>query len=403
MHVLIVHQAFAHAGEPGGTRHFEFARYLVKHGHRVTVLAGQVNHLTGSVSPAMTPDAVDGIRIIRPYTYRRIHKSFVHRVISFVSFMLTSAWAGLWVKNVDVVVGTSPPILQGVTAWLIARTKRVPFVFEVRDLWPAFAIELGVVKSRLVIRVAQSLERFLYRSADRLIVNSPGFVAHVQRVSARTPSLIPNGVDTSMFQPSRRGDAFRARWLADGCFVALYAGAHGLANDLHVLLDAAALLSDEPLIKLVFVGDGKERTALEAAARTRGLRNVIFDGAHPKEVMPEVIAAADVCVAILRDIPLFRTTYPNKVFDYMAAGKPTLVAIDGVIREVIEAAGGGVFVPPGDASQLAAALRTLASDPEACLRMGRNARDYVSTKFNRDDQAAAFSVLLRQCVDETTV
>ena len=404
MHVLIIHQAFASATEAGGTRHYEFARHLVSQGHRVTVVAGRINYLTGAdLKNESAASAEPGIVIVRPYTYRAIHKSFVHRAASYVSFMLSSGLAALGVRHVDIVVGTSPPILQGATAWLVARLKRIPLVFEVRDLWPDFAIELKILKNPLIIAAARRLERFLYRHADKLLVNSPGFVPHVQAVSGRTPALIPNGVDGLLFSPVESGARFRERWQAADRFVALYAGAHGTANNLETVLEAAKLLSDRTSILFVLVGDGKEKPKLEAFAKSYGLENVRFERAQPKDAMPAVIAAADVCIATLRDIPLFRTTYPNKVFDYMAAGKPTLIAIDGVIRQVVEESGGGLFVPPGDAKALADALTELEADRAACARMGASAREFVLRRFDRKDQAESFCALLTDCTVEAVV
>jgi len=182
VHVLIIHQAFASASEAGGTRHYEFARHLVAEGHRVTVIAGQVSYLTGTVVADRSFPSEPGITIVRPFTSRSLHKSFVHRLVSYLTFMASSLVAALRVSDVDVVVGTSPPIFQGATALVVASLKRVPLVFEVRDLWPDFAIELKILKNPLLIAAARQLERLLYRSADRLLVNSPGFIQHVRDV-----------------------------------------------------------------------------------------------------------------------------------------------------------------------------------------------------------------------------
>jgi hypothetical protein len=166
MHILLVHQAFAALDEPGGTRHHELARYLAGRGHKVTVIASRVSYLTGTLTSPISPAGkVDDIKVIRVYTYQALHKSFVHRVFAFFSFMASSFFAGLGVKNVDLVWGTSPPIFQGVTAWALARLKGVPFLFEVRDLWPTFAIAVGVLKNPLLIKLSLWLERFLYRLA----------------------------------------------------------------------------------------------------------------------------------------------------------------------------------------------------------------------------------------------
>jgi glycosyltransferase involved in cell wall biosynthesis len=400
MHVLIIHQAFASADEAGGTRHLEFARHLIDQGHRVTVIAGAVNYLTGR-AVENSSDLQPGLTIVRPSGYQVLHRTFAHRALSFVSFMCSAAIAALRVADVDVVVGTSPPILQGATAWIVARLRGVPFVFEVRDLWPDFAVELKVLRSRPLIAACRGLERFLYRRADRLLVNSPGFIPHVRSVSGRTPALIPNGADGVQFSPAQSGARVRARWDAVDRFVVLYAGAHGMANGLETVLDAASLLQERRPILFVLVGDGKEKAALEARAKASGLDNVRFEPAQPKHLMPEIVAGADVCLATLRNIPLFRTTYPNKVFDYMAAGKPTVIAIDGVIRQVVEEAGGGIFAPPGDAGALAAAVSRLEADRDGCARMGADARAFVLQRFNRKDQAESFCALLTECTVET--
>ena len=199
MHILLIHQAFAALDEPGGTRHHEFARFLAARGHKVTVIASPVSYLTGgkNLSASSQPPLPENENIIlrRAYTYSALHRSFVHRVIAFVSFMISSFLIGLGVKNVDVVWGTSPPIFQGVTGWALARLKRVPFLFEVRDLWPEFAIAVGVLRNRTLIRLSLWLERFLYRHADLVMVNSPGYVSSVMERGAQKVELVPNSAD----------------------------------------------------------------------------------------------------------------------------------------------------------------------------------------------------------------
>jgi glycosyltransferase involved in cell wall biosynthesis len=325
---------------------------------------------------------------LRAATYQALHRSFVHRVFAFASFMVSAFFIGLGVRGVDLVWGTSPPIFQGWTAWMLARFKRVPFLFEVRDLWPAFAIQVGVLHNRWLIRASLWLERFLYRRADRVMVNSPGFLSHVREGGARQVSLIPNGADPGMFDPAADGAAFRAAHGLEGKFVVLYAGAHGLSNDLGVVLQAAERLCDRPEIALVLLGDGKDKPALQARAAQMGLQNVHFLASIAKIEMPTALAAANTCLAILKPIPLYTTVYPNKVFDYMAAGRAVLLAIDGVIREVVESAGAGIFIQPGDPAALAQAIRGLADDPERAAGMGNRGRQYAEAHFDRSLLAA---------------
>ena len=388
MRIILLHQAFVTITEAGGTRHHELARELVKLGHTVTIIASRVNYLTGkpvtdSVDAAKELELEPGITLIRVYTYPALHKSFFHRVLSFFSFMISSFIAALGVRRVDLVWGTSPPIFQGFTAWLIARLKGAAFLFEVRDLWPAFAIAVGVLRNKLLIRLSLWLEHFLYSHADTVMVNSPGFIEHVQQRGARRIELVPNGADAEMFAASEKHtDPIWQKKLA-GKFICLYAGAHGLSNDLGVVLQAAAILKPHKDIAFVLIGDGKEKPALQMQAASLELKNVIFLPPVPKEDMASVFLAANACIAILKPLELYKTTYPNKVFDYMAAGRPVILAIDGVIREVVESAKAGVFTPPGDPQALAQTVLHLKSHPSQAARMGLNGKEYVNKHFNR--------------------
>jgi glycosyltransferase involved in cell wall biosynthesis len=397
MHILLVHQAFAAIDEPGGTRHHELALYLAEQGHQVTIVASPVSYLTGKASApkAAANTGHPQITILRPPVYRALHRSFVHRVFNFLSFMLSSFWAGLHVKNVDLVWGTSPPIFQGITTWGLARLKRVPFLFEVRDLWPAFAVAVGVLSNPLLIRASEWLERFLYRRADTLMVNSPGFIEHVKARGAKQVELVPNGADCRMFHPEDDGRGFRELHGLDDKFVVLYAGAHGMSNDLDVLLEAADHLRPWPEIVIVLVGDGKEKGRLQARTSQMELPNLLFVPPVPKDEIAGALAAADACIAILKPIEMYKTVYPNKVFDYMAAGRPVILAIDGVIREVVESAQGGIVVPPGDAHALSNAIQELASERQKGLVLGQNGRHHIETNFDRPVVASRFNELIR--------
>ena len=402
MHILLIHQNFAALDEPGGTRHHELSRYLVGQGHRVTVISSPVSYLTGASpkgSPPAARETVDGSLVIRrTYTYPALHRSFFHRIISFFSFMISSFITGLKVRQVDMIWGTSPPIFQGLTAWALARLKRIPLVFEIRDLWPAFAIQVGVLRQPILIRASQWLEGFLYRRADLLMVNSPGFISHVTQRGARRVELVPNGADPRMFDPQMSGMDFRRQHGLEGKYLVMYAGAHGMSNDLGTVLEAAEALRDREDICIVLLGDGKDKPSLMAVAAKKQLHNVCFLPPVPKTEMGQALAAADACIAILKSIPLYATVYPNKVFDYMAAGRPVVLAIDGVIREVVEEAGAGIPIPPGDAAAMAHAIRSLAGDPESGRQMGLQGRQYVERHFDR----AALAVKLEKIFMDLT-
>lgn len=393
MHILLIHQAFAAINEPGGTRHHEMARYLIKNGHRVTIITSPVSYLTGTSGQNQNrwltrENPEPGLTILRTYTYPALHRSFFHRVLSFFSFMFSSFFVGLGVKNVSVIWGTTPPIFQGWTAWLLSRLKGVPFLFEVRDLWPAFAIAVGVLKNKTLIRLSEWLERFLYRHADSMVVNSPGFIEHISSRGGMNIHLVENGVDLEMFDAAEDGLEFRKAHRLENKFIVLYAGAHGISNNLGVVLESARMTKEESNIIYVLVGDGKEKSNLMRQAEENQLDNVLFIPSVPKNEMNQTLAAANACIAILKPIEMYKTTYPNKVFDYMAAAKPVLLLIDGVIREVVEKANCGVFIPADDPEGLANEIKIMQNDMDAANLMGRNGRMYVKNHFDRAALAA---------------
>lgn len=392
MKILLVNQAFVSFDEPGFTRHFEMAKYLRERGHEMVIVASDVNYQTGQRIVEhrgfVAEQEIEGVRVLRAFMLPSLHRNYFWRIVSFVGFMFSAVWASLKVKDADLVVGTSPPIFQAFAAWMAAFLLRKPFVFEVRDLWPQFAIDMQVIKNPAVIYLAHAVEKFLYKRAAHIWVNSPAYKPYIMArgVPADKITFIPYGTDISMFTPEVDGSSVRREFGLEDKFVVLYAGAMGQANDIYTILRAAARLRAEPKIYFALFGDGKEGEKLRAESQRLALDHVLFAGAAPKTKMPAVVAAADVCIAILQDIPGFRMTYPNKVFDHMAAGRATVLVIDGVIREVIETSGGGVFVPPGDDERLAQILRELADDPVRVKRMSEQARAYLTQNFDRRDK-----------------
>lgn len=402
MKLLLIHQVFVSPSEPGGTRHYELLQPLTEQGHQATIVVSNLSYYSGKPLPdtkgLITEQQLNGLRVLRTYTYPALHRSYFWRAFSLISFMLTSILAGLRAGPVDLVMGTSPPIFQAFSAWLVATIRRRPFLLEIRDLWPEFAIDIGLLKNPVLIWLTRRLENFLYAHAKHILVNSPAYRTYLlgKGVPESKISVIPNGVDSSMFDPNADGQRIREQLNLQGKFVVTYAGALGMANDIDTILRAANHVRDEPQIHFLLTGDGKERHKLEELAQSLELTNVTFSGTMPKDRISEVLAASDACVATLKDIPMFRTTYPNKVFDYMAAGRPTILAIDGVIREVVEKAEGGIFVPPGDDAALASAAQFLCSNQEQAQKMGASARAYVVEHFDRHQHAIQFETLVRQ-------
>lgn len=404
MKILLINQAFVSPDEPGHTRHFEMAQYLRACGHELVIVASDLNYQTGqrTVERAglFAEQMIDGVRILRAYIFPALHRSYFWRIISFLSFMFTSVWTAFTVKNVDIIMGTTPPIFQAVSAWFVALIRRKPFLLEVRDLWPEFGVSMGVLKNPIVIALARWLENFLYARATHILVNSPAYKEYMlgKGLPENKITYIPYGTDVDMFNPDLDGSPVRKKFGLENKFVVLYAGALGQANDIDTILRAAERLNHEPQIRFVLFGDGKERARLESESKRMNLTNVIFAGVCPKKEMPLVIASSDVCLAILQDVPMFRTTYPNKVFDYMAAARGTVLVIDGVVREVIESSGGGVFVSPGNEEQLAKTIHELLNDPQRVKQMGLNARAYLVKHLDRRDKLNETLALLENLV-----
>ncbi len=396
MHILLIHQIFVTPEEGGGTRHYELARCLVEKGHRVTVIASRIDYLTGR-RKGKKREVREGIEIIYSRAYRSVHKSFFQRALSFLSFAVFSFIDALTVKNIDVVWGTSPPFFQSLSSLAVSILKRKPFIAETRDLWVDFAEELGIVNNRFIINCMKQLEKMIYRASKKIVVNSPGFIPFIEKkIEDRNKiHLIPNGVITGEFNVNKGGRSFfGSDDRSDNTFIAIYLGNIGVANDIETIIEAAKKLSGYKDILFVIMGGGIKKMEFERYVSENNISNVKLIGSLPKAEIPGILAEVDVCIATLKNIPLFRTTYPNKVFDYMAAEKPTALAIDGVMREVIEASEGGTYVEPGNSTHLANAILNYYKFPWLADWHGKNAREYVKKHFERekiaDDLEALF-------------
>jgi glycosyltransferase involved in cell wall biosynthesis len=406
--ILVIHQYYLAHGEPGGSRFNELSRLWTEAGHDVTVIAGALNYTTGQV-PAryrgrwLTREEDGRVTVLRchvPSTYAR---GYTGRMWSFFGFTLSSMTAAVVVDRPDVIVATSPPLVTAITGAFASRwgRQRVPWVFEVRDLWPESAVTTGVLSPRsLLTRTLYGLEALAYADCDVINVLTPAFGEDIVGRGLASPDkivLVPNGADTRLFRPGPRQNGLRAELGWGDRFVVLYAGAHGRANALHQLVDAADHLRDRPDILFACVGDGPDRAPLEQEARRRGLQNILFHGPFPKERMPDLVNGADVGAAVLQDNPTFRTVYPNKVFDYMACERPVLLAIDGVARKLVcEEAQAGVFAAPESGEAIAQAVLDLEADAAKRTLMGERGRRYVLENLTRDALARRYLAVLER-------
>lgn len=391
--VLLIHQAFATPMDAGGTRHYELIKRCVDDELNFLVVTSRNSYMNSVKLRCNLREVnkymINGIDIRRSYAFPAHHKNYFWRVLAYLSFMITSFLSAIKLNSINLVWGTSPPIFQLFPAWIIAILRRCPLIIEVRDLWPDFPIEMGVLKNHSLIKMSRFIERFFYEKADVILVNSPAYKDYLININIPKSKvfLVANGVDTSQFKPDSRAESLRINWGVKDDFVVIYTGALGPANAIESILNASSHLQDRQDIVIVLAGAGKDESRLKKRAKEMELKNIRFIGSLPKSSIPDALAASDACIATLQDIPMFNTTYPNKVFDYMAAGRPTILAIGGVIAEVLRQSRGGIVVKPENAEAIAEAIKLLADSKELCNSMGSNARAYVEANFERDKQA----------------
>jgi len=344
---------------------------------------------------------VDGIEVVVVRIRYSNEMGYLRRMVSFTMFMLLATWAGLRVGGVDLVFATSTPLTIGIPGYVISRLRRVPFVFEVRDLWPAAPVALGVLKNRALIKIAEGLEGFFYDKARIVVAVTKGIYKALREggIPDEKLELITHGADVNLFKPAPRNNPLRTELGLQGKFVVGYSGAHGFANGLGLVIETALLLREETEIFFLLVGDGAHKSNLVKLAADHGLQNVIFLDPRPRSNMPEVLAATDLCLTIFRDLPIFEMYCPNKFFDYLAAGRPVLVNFRGEAKEMLEEKGAGLFVRPGDPHSMAQAILKLNSDPARCAEMARNARE-LAMDFAREKQVHKLESVLRSVVRE---
>jgi glycosyltransferase involved in cell wall biosynthesis len=371
-------------------------------GDEVTVLTGMPNHPTGVVPPPYRrairrTEHADGYGIVRTWLYATPNEGILRRTIGHLSFMCSSVLLGARkAGRADVIVVSSPTFFSIGAAWVLARLKRARLVVEIRDLWPAIFIELGVLTNRRVIGLLEHLELAAYAAADEVVVVSEGFRDNLisRGVPAAKVHTIRNGVTPDRFDPEAAADpAVRARLGArPGDCLVLYLGTHGISQALPGIADAASLLSGKP-VHFAFVGEGSDKPRLQRRVTELGLGNVTLLPGVPHAEVPELLAAADICLVPLRDVPLFSTFIPSKIFEYLAAGKAVIGAVTGEPAQILRGAGAHV-VPPEDSAALAGAIGALADDPERRQLMGKLGRAQAELCFDRAVLARKYRQIL---------
>jgi glycosyltransferase involved in cell wall biosynthesis len=402
MHVLFFHQYFATPACASGLRSYEQAQELLRKGHQVTMVCVSEGYdlgLGGKDGDFIRKGKVDGIDVIQFNLIYSNHLSLLRRAWIFLSYALCSVYYALTLKY-DLLFATSTPLTVAIPGIFARYLKRKKFVFEVRDLWPELPRAMGVVTNPLVLGAMSFLELMAYRSATACVALSPGIKEGILRRSppGKEVIMIPNGCDLEIFVPGKRVELDLPDVAPTDC-VAVFTGAHGIANGLYAVLDAAAVLKDRHRedIKLYFIGDGKLKPALVERAQHEKLDNCYFLNPVPKTMLAKIINCADVGMMILDNIPAFYYgTSPNKFFDYISSGLPVLNNYPGWLADMIEEHKCGIAVPPGDPQAFADALCFLADNPQERRDFGKNSRKLAKQQFSRNQQANRFVTFLEK-------
>ena len=406
MKILIVHQFLLAQNDAGGSRWNQFAKHFAQSGHHVTVLAGTVHYATGKKDPAyrgkfiVKESPAKNLTVLRCHVNSGYNKNFLARFFAYLSFALSSTWAGLfYCKKHDVIITSSPPLSVGITGWILGLIKRTPVIFEVRDLWPDFAIDTGVLKNSLMIQLSRWLEKSSYQYATHIVTLTPAFkniLIHKKNIPPNKITTIPNAADLDLIQPATTENHIRTKYNLTEKFVVTYVGAHGVANHLLQLLETAKILKDHDDIRFLLIGDGMQKPMLKKTAQQWNLHNLLFIDSVPKRDITNYLAASDICTALLKKCDAFKTVYPNKLFDYFAAKRPVILAIDGAARELIKQADAGLYVEPENPTQFAQALLELKNNPKKRNTLAQNGYNFVKKNFNRPTLAKKYLHLLNQ-------
>jgi glycosyltransferase involved in cell wall biosynthesis len=387
MHILYIHQHFATPEGSTGTRSYEFARRWVKAGHKVTLITGYYDIGGLQVNKALyQKQTIEGINVVVVGIKYSNKQSYIRRIISFLSFCLLSIYAGMRVKDTDVIYASSTPLTVGIPAMVLKRAKRIPFVFEVRDQWPEIPIELGIIKNRFLIKIFLWLEKTIYKSCSRIIALSPGQADGIKKVLAdeKPITIIPNSCDTDVFRSDIDGSAIRQRRGWGDKLVLLHTGAMGKVNGLNFVIDAAEQLKNQSDITFALIGDGNQKSSLEGEIKKLGLSNVEILSSVPKRELTEFYAAADAGLVIIGNYPIIEHNSANKFFDSLSAGKPVLINYSSWQRKILEENEAGFGCDLCDMEQFVEKVLYLNSHRQQLKQMGQNARRVAIEKFDRD-------------------
>lgn len=403
MRLLFLSHYFPPENNVPATRTAEHtARWAASPGVRMRVITNHPHHPNGVLAPGYknlhrTRENLDGVEVVRVKTLLAANRGVFKRIASFLAFMLRAVFAGLAGPRPDLVLATSPQLFCALAGCVLGILWRVPFVFELRDIWPESIVAVGAMKPGLALRLLEKIELWMYGRAALIVVVTEGLRENIIRrgVPAEKIHLIRNGVDTEVFCPRPADPQLKQRLAGEGGFLVSYIGTVGLAAGLENMLEAAAFLRNRPDITFMILGDGAAKPNLQRRAAEMVLTNLRFLPAVSRDAVRDYYAASDLCLVTLREGPLFAGAMPAKVTEIMAMGRPLIHDVDGELRGIVEQAGAGVFVQPKDAVYLARAVVELKEQPERLAEMGANGRRFSEENFSRARSADLYLSLLK--------
>lgn len=403
MHILFLTHYFPPEVNAPASRTYENAKRWIKGGHRVTVITCAPNHPRGIVYPGYRNrlrqwDEKDGIRILRVLTYLSPNEGFLKRTCNYLSYMLSATALSPLVRDVDVVISTSPQFFCGMAGLWVSLLKRRPWVLEIRDLWPESIIAVGAIKHRSIIRLLEGLENLLYFRADHIVSVTRSFKQHIisRGVEPECISVLTNGADFEQFRPMAKRNGVREALGLKDKFVASYIGTHGMAHGLDTVLKAAEILRGKDQIVFLLIGDGAERERLLRQKESLHLQNVLMLPQQPKEKIPEFLAASDASMVLLKRNDLFKTVIPSKIFEAMAMERPIILGVEGESRAIVEQGGCGVWIEPENYNELAQTVLALSEEPDRVEKLGLNGRRFVEAHYSRDVLAERYLRLVEK-------
>ena len=405
MNILFISHFFPPENAGGAFRIYGLASQLVKRGHKVTVVTGMPNYPQRKIfedykGKKFCKEEINGITVLRLLFYVPRKDSFAKRIWHYITSMFALAYGGLKVNKPDVVIATSPPLFIGISGWIVHIFKHCPFIFDVRDIWPESGVAVGMLKSKMAYKLGRSLEKFLYRHTEAIIVVTRGFINYLNNEEAVKDKSkvfwVSNGVDIDEVNPAPYNEGFAKKYALKNKFVVMYLGNWGKAQGLEIMLNAADYFKEKQDIRFVLVGAGVEREKLLKIKDNKKLDNVIFIPNQPRSKIPEIISVANCCVIPLIKNDLFKVTIPSKLYETMAYGKPIILGVDGDARRIMEEAGAGLYFEPENTTQLIKNILKFYEKEVNIEDMSKNGRDYVKEYFSRNKLAGKLEGILKK-------